>query len=299
MKCTRSWILAGLVITMPSFAHADAVDVPAYTAVPPCAELSDAPIVGSVVAMSGPVSIAAPGCAPAAAECGTALHAGQQLITGSGASAAMLAGSHYVQVAEGSRVAVATTDAGATHVAVEEGSARVIDVGAEPGAALEVTTPTLATTDPGADVVAVAPAQGSASICSYADPIEVRQGDRVTAVPAGSCIGNASGPSAPAVVTPGPSGLVALSSGPSVPPLSIAGVARCDVAAGDPGLSNVASGPSVAALLPPPPPVIPPPVYCVNGSCAGDTPPPPPPPPTSCCPGGIGEQPVIFEPPPD
>lgn len=296
MKRTRSWILAGLVVTMPSFVRADAVDVPAYTAVPPCAEMSGEPVIGTVVAMNGPVSIGSPGCAPAAADCGTALHAGQHLITGGGASVGLLAGSHYVQVAEGSRVAVATTDAGATRVAVEEGSARVIDVGAEPGPALEITTPTLVSANPGADVVAAAPAQGPASICSYADPIQVRQGDAVTAVPAGSCIGAASGPSAPPVVTPVPTGLVALTSGPTVPPLSIAGVARCDVAAGDPGLSNVASGP-VAALLPPNPAPVPPPVYCVGGSCS--PPPPPPPPPTSCCPGGIAEQPVIFEPPPD
>ena len=296
MKRTRSWILAGLVLTIPTFAHADAVDVPAYTAVPPCHELSSEPVIGTVVAMSGPVSIASPGCAPALAECGTALHAGQHLITGGGASVGMLAGNHYVQIAEGSRVAVATTDAGATRVAVEAGTARVIDVGAQPGPGLEVTTPRLASTNPGADVVAAAPAQGPGTICSYADPIEVRQGDRVTSVPAGSCIGATSGPSAPPIVTPGPTGLVALTSGPSVPPLSIAGVARCDVAAGDPGVSNVASGP-VTALLPPNPAPLPPPVYCVGGSCSPN--PPPPPPPTSCCPGGIAEQPVIFEPPPD
>lgn len=298
MKCTRSWILAGLVLALPTWAVADDVGVPAYTAVPPCAEMSGEPVIGTVVAMSGPVSIGSPGCAPTAAECGTALHAGQHLITGAGASVGMLAGDRYVQIAEGSRVAVTATDAGTTRVAVEEGTARVIDVGpAGATAPVEVTTPKLASTDPGADVVAAAPAEGAGSICSYADPIQVRQGDRVTSVPAGSCVGTSTGPSAPPVVTAGPTGLVALSSGPTVPPLSIAGVARCDVAAGDPGVSNVASGPNVAVLLPPTPPLMPP-VACVNGSCTGN-PPPPPPPSSVCCPGGIGEQPVIFEPPPD
>lgn len=297
MKCTRSWILAGLALALPISVRADDVDVPAYTAVPPCAELSGEPVIGTVVAMSGPVSIGSPGCAPAAAECGTALHAGQYLATGAGASVGMLAGDRYVQIAEGSRVAVTTTDAGVTRVAVEEGTARVIDVGpAGATAPVEVTTPKLASSNPGADVVAAAPAQGAGSICSYADPIQVRQGDRVTSVPAGSCVGTSTGPSAPPIVVAGPIGLVALSSGPSVPSLSIAGVARCDVAAGDPGLSNVASGPNVVALLPPP--VVPPPVYCIGGSCTGN-PPPPPPPSNVCCPGGIGEQPVIFEPPPD
>lgn len=295
MKRTRSWILAGLVLSIPTFAQADDLDVPPYTAVP-CIDLGAGPVVGTVVAMNGTVSIGSPGCAPVPADCTSVLHAGQHLITGGGASVGMLAGGRYLQVAEGSRVSVATTEAGATRVAVEEGTARVIDVGAEPGPSFEVKASPLVSTQPGADVVASAPAQGPSSICSYADPIEVRQGDRVTTVPAGSCIGVSSGPSAPPVVTPGPSGLVALSSGPSVPPLSIAGVARCDVAAGDPGVSNVASGP-VTALLPPNPAPVPPPVYCVGGSCS--PPPPPPPPPTSCCPAGIAEQPVIFEPPPD
>jgi len=297
MKRTRSWILAGLVLAMPPLAHADDVDVPAYTAVPPCHELSGEPVIGTVVAMSGPVSIGSPGCAPAAAECGSTLHAGQHLITGSRAKVGMLAGDRYVQIVEGSRVAVTTTDAGVMRVAVEEGTARVIDVGpAGATSPVEVTTPKLASSDPGADVVAAAPAQGPGSICSYADPIQVRQGDRVTSVPAGGCVGPSTGPNAPPVVTPGPTGLVALTSGPSVPPLSISGVARCDVAAGDPGVSNVASGP-VTALLPPNPAPLPPPVYCVGGSCSPNPPPPPPPPPPSVV--GIVEQPVIFEPPPD
>lgn len=296
MKRTRSWILAGLVLSIPTLAHADALDVPPYTAVPPCPERSGEPVVGTVVAMSGPVSIGSPGCDPVPADCTSVLHSGQYLITGTGASVGMLAGSRYLQVAEGSQVAVETTDTGATRVGVEKGSARVIDVGAEPGSAFEVEAAPLVSTRPGADVVAAAPAQGPSSICSYADPIEVRQGDRVTTVPAGSCIGVSPAAGAPPVVTPGPSGLVAHSSGPSVPPLSIASVARCEVAAGDPGVSNVASGP-VTALLPPNPAPVPPPVYCVGGSCS--PPPPPPPPPVSCCPGGIAEQPVIFEPPPD
>ena len=297
MKRIRSWILAGLVLAMPPLAHADDVDVPPYTAVPPCYELSGEPVIGTVVAMSGPVSIGSPGCPPAPADCGSLLHAGQHLVTGAGASVGLLAGDRYVQMAEGSRVAVTTTDAGATQVAVEQGKARVIDVGpAGSATSVEVTTPKLASTDPGADVVATAPAEGPDSICSYADPIQVRQGDRVTSVPAGSCVGTSTGPSAPPIVTSGPSGLVALTSSSSVPPLSIAGIARCDVAAGDPGVSNVASGP-VTALLPPNPAPLPPPVYCVGGSCSPN--PPPPPPPTSCCPAGIVEQPVIFEPPPD
>jgi hypothetical protein len=285
-------------LLLPVLAHGDEIDLPLYST--PCVELTDAPVIGLVTAVSGPVSVGSPGCEPAPADCGTALHAGQQLFTGAGASVGVLAGTHYLQVAHDSRVSVGTNDAGGPRVRVEEGSARVMAVGAEPGPPIEVATPTLATGDAGEDVVAAAPPQGAPSICSYADPIEVRDGTRTASVAPGACYGPSVSIAAatPAVSAAPTSGGTA--SVPLAPPLSIASVARCDVAAGDPGISDVASGPTQLAQRDPlPPPVLPPP-YCVGGTCTGDTPkPPPPPPPHVCCPGGIGEQPVIFEPPPD
>jgi hypothetical protein len=168
----------------------------------------------------------------------------------------------------------------------------VIDVGSAAGAGTdaEVATAALETRDPGADVVASASAKGS-SICSFADPIEVRQGGATSSVAAGDC---ATTPgftplAGPVAETTGGAGTAATV---AAIPISIGGVGHCGVAVGDPGPPQVASGP-VGATIPGPPPIIPPP-YCVGGSCTG-TPPPPPPP---CC-LGIVEQPVIFEPPPD
>jgi len=284
MRRIPLWIGAALVLAAPL--GADQLEVPPYTAVPPCIDLAGGPTVGTVVAMNGPVTISAPGCAPVAAECGSVLHAGQQLGTGAGAQAAVAAGGQYVQVAGDSQVTIGATDAGATRVVVDRGSARVIDVGTASSPGVEVATPALETRDPGADVVASASEKGS-SICSWADPIEVRQGGATSSVAAGDC-----------ATTPGftpIAGPIGDTTGATVAaiPISIGGVGHCGVAVGDPGPPQVAAGPP-GSTVPGPPPIIPPP-YCVGGSCTGNTPPPPPP----CCPGGIVEQPVIFEPPPD
>ena len=296
MKRTRSWILAGLVLAMPPLAHADDVDVPAYTAVPPCHELSGEPVIGTVVAMSGPVSIGSPGCAPAAAECGSALHAGQHLITGSGASVGLLAGDRYVQIVEGSRVAVATTDAGVMRVAVEEGTARVIDVGpAGATSPVEVTTPKLASSDPGADVVAAARAgPGLDLLVRRPDPgasgrsRDVGAGRRLRRILDGTecAAGGDAGPDGPRRAHVGPLGAAALdrwrralrrrcgrsrrvqrrerpghgAAAAESRAASAAGLLRGWLLLAEPAAAAAAVG-----LLP----------------------------------GGIGEQPVIFEPPPD
>ena len=286
MTRTKCWILAGLVLMLPCLGSADEIEVPPYTAVPPCLDTSGNPVVGTVIAVTGEVSIASPHCAPVPAACGTALHAGEFLTTSPGAQVALLSDGRYVQVGGDSRVDVGTTPDGATRIAVEQGTARVIDVGTAPGPAIVVATPTLETRDPGADVVASVTAPGASSICSYADPIEVRGGDRVSTVPPGSCAGVATNASPLPAVT-----AIAEGGGAAALPISIASVGRCDVAAGDLVPTDVASGPPEPPLPPNPPPP-PPPPYCQGNSCL---PPPPPPPPTRT----IIEQPVIPEPPPD
>ena len=285
MTRTKCWILAGLVLMLPGLGRADEVEVPPYTAVPPCLDTSGNPAVGTVVAVTGEVSIASPQCAPVPAECGTAVHTGEFLTTGPGAQVALLADGRYVQVAGDSRVDVRTSGDGATRVAVERGTARVIDVGTGAGPALVVATPALETRDPGADVVASVTAPGVSSICSYADPIEVRGGDRVSTVAPGSCAGVATNASPVPTVT-----AIAGGGGAVTLPVSIASVGRCDVAAGPLVPTDVASGPPEPPLPPTPPPP-PPPPYCQGNACL----PPPPPPPTR----NIIEQPVIPEPPPD
>jgi hypothetical protein len=281
MTRTKALLLLGVALAWPSAARADDLEVPPYTAVPPCIDRTGGAPVGTVVAVTGPVSIASPYCEPAPAVCGSVLYAGQVLTTGPGAQVALLADGRYVQLGADSRVAADASADGATRIAVEQGTARIIDVGSAPGAPLTVATPALETRDPGSDVVASVDAAGASSICSWADPIEVRDGDRVAPVAAGGCAGPAT--------TAGPSVATAL-------PISIAAVGRCDVAVGDPTPTDVASGPP-GTPLPPTPPPLPPPTYCQGGACL-PTPPPPPPPPAVCC-TGIGEQPVGNEPPPD
>lgn len=276
MKRASRLLLALALGTGPA-AEADVVpappneiDLPPYARVPPCEDDPARPELGTVIAQSGDATRALPGCAPAPLACETVLRAGDRIETGDGAQLAARVGGAWVQLASGTVALLRPDEDGGLVLAVERGRARVMRIG--DGVVPRIETAELAALTAAEDVVAQA-GGGEASLCSWSDPIEVRTRatGAISRAEGGACVALGAEMAATATLA-----------------VSIAEVARCEVAVGDFEPFDVASGPPVG-----PPPVLPPPLpppLCISGTCGG-TPPPP-----ARIP--VVEQPGGYEPPP-
>jgi hypothetical protein len=266
-----------MLLALAPVSGADTLEVPQYTT--PCDEVR--PIVGTVVAVSGPASSVLPGCPAVALGCGSAIYAGDHVTTGPGTSLGLQVGRSYAQVAGDSTVVASGGGAGGAQLAVESGQVRVVDGGEdddEDGAPVRVVAAGQSATVPqDGDLVASAPAGAAPSICSLAGPL----------AGVDACL-----PEVGAGAGPGAGGVAG--------GISIADVARCTQVADLAPTDVAAAPPGTGFPLGPPP--IPPPPYCQGGTC-GHTPKPPPPTPPlppcgPCASGAITEQPAGFEPPP-
>ena len=255
---------AAFADTVP--APPNAIDLPPYTAVPPCDELPGRATVGTITAQTGTVTRAAPGCAPEPLACDAALLDGDRVETEADARVAVRAGGAWVQLAGDSAALLRRESDGSLSLVVERGNARVMRLGEGPVPRVE--TRELAALEPGDDVAAQVGDRAS-SVCSWSGPLDVRirASGRITRATAGDCVlPDEAAASASFVV-------------------SIADVARCEVAVGELEPFDVAGGPPLPPPSFPPPPF--PPPLCVSGACGGG--------------GGaipVVEQPGGYEPPP-
>lgn len=276
LRAPVRWIAAAC-IAAPLAASADtipprnAIDLPPYAS--PCEEVAGGDAIGSVSALTGAATHATPGCEPLPLACDARLGAGTRLATAAGGQVALNAGGAWVQLGPDSAATLRRDADGTLVLDLERGHARAMRLG--DGEVPRIETPHVAAVAAGDDVVARV-GEDASSLCSWADPLDVRNKatGQVTQAATGECS------------TPG---VLVASIG-----VSTADVAHCDVAVGNLDPFDVASGPLVP--LPPqfPTPPLPPPI-CTSGSCTGPPPGPPPPAPPRI---PVIEQPGGFEPPP-
>ena len=144
--------------------------------------------VARVVGVEGSALVRTPGEPSRVARVDEPVFAGDSIVTAKGAGVGLLAGEHYVGVAESTTARIGQTADGAPDVIVEQGRARVLASGSGPAAKLG--SPSLVAANAGSDtdVFAFAEKAGLVSmICPAEGPVQANQGGQTLTPGPGEC----------------------------------------------------------------------------------------------------------------
>ena len=156
--------------------------------------------VGQLASVQGDVRAVAPDGSSRALGCDDPVNACEAIVTGPDSSAALLVDDVAVQIGPDSRVVLSAAGP-APELAIERGSARVVDARDEAAGRVQLYTEVL-TVSTGRGDTEIVRSGGDVRVCAHDEAVVVMARDRAQTVPAGSCLGS----SATSVLSGSPAG---------------------------------------------------------------------------------------------
>jgi hypothetical protein len=138
-----------------------------------------------VASVEGDVRAIAPDGSSRALACDAVVNACEQVVSGAGASASLLVDDAVVQIGPDSRAVLSARPA--PELAIERGSARVVDARDEAADRVQLYTPLLSASTGRGDAE-ITRNGDVARVCAHDEPVVVMTRDGARSVPAGSCL---------------------------------------------------------------------------------------------------------------